>query len=228
MFLEIHLTNGATVNSYADISAPVNYWSDNALFRILDIGNGTTLNIKGGTVRAYSSSPRTILNQSFTGTVNIEGGEVILQTTRADSNAIYNRGKLNISGGTVTATYTGNNVSSSIDHIRAIQNWQSQAVINISGGTVSAISTGSNTGNGAIYATGVNNRGTITINDGTIFATTSNQANTRSVINESGTVTIYQPPTKLFVGGTGATYESANASNKDRTGTTTGTIDWKP
>jgi hypothetical protein len=68
-----------------------------------------------------------------------------------------------------------------------------------------------------------NSAGIVTVTEGTISAITGDRAAHNQA---AGTVTIHQPPTRLFTGAAGTTYETAGATNKDRTGTTTGTITW--
>ncbi|MDR3020306.1 MAG: hypothetical protein LBU66_05320 [Treponema sp.] len=141
--------------------------------------------------------------------LEITGGTVRNTGTSATARAINNQstnGLIEISNGLVTAAGIG----------RAVHN-SSTGVVNIEGGTISALAT-----NG--YGIWNQAAGTVTIEDGTISAVTAG----RAVHNEAaGVVTIYQPPTKLFTGAAGTTYESAETTNKDRTGTTTGDIVWE-
>jgi hypothetical protein len=151
----------------------------------------------------------TIHNFTDDGSIRITGGTVSATSSGTSGRAIYNvrGGSINITGGIISVTGSG----------RAIQN-NGAGSINISGGTVQAIET-----NG--YGIWNQAAGTVTIQDGTISAVTTGRAINN---NGAGTVTIHQPPAKLYTGAAETTYETAAGTNKDRTGTTMGTIVWIP
>jgi len=100
---------------------------------IINIHSGTA-DIKAGLITTGTAPGATAVHNQSSGIINISGG-----TITAGQYAVYNRGQINITGGTVEGTGNGKAVCNDFS-----------GIVNISGGTVSA-----QDGN-ALYQTDVN------------------------------------------------------------------------
>jgi hypothetical protein len=208
---------------------------------------GGALYIKGGTVISTGAATSgTAIWNAAGGNITISGdiwneeeqtGTRISAGNQSASHgaivlALGSTGTLEITGGTIE------NNNSAHSNSRAINNLSNSAaviirdgllrttvgsanvVFNSAGGTVTIYGGTISSLSGSVVNSG---SGRVTIYGGTISSFTTGRAVMRS---GTGTVTIHQPPTMLFTGVVGTTYETAEATNKDRTGTTTGTITW--
>jgi hypothetical protein len=201
--------------------------------------SGAVTNIEGGTISAQGSSA---VYTGFNGTTTIIGGTISAQGINGNG-TVFTEGSgstTNINGGTIEAT-ADNGIAVINGYIPGMYSYPGRTIINsgstisakagtavrntigtitINGGTISATEE-----NGRAVESGNNNNyGAITtINGGTISAVTEGNAVVRA--QYSGAITIFQPPTELFIGEPGTTYETAVV--KDRVGTTTGAeITW--
>lgn len=176
----IDVRNGAVINSKADIK-------NTAVIAIYN--HSGTVNISAGTVSSnyyaiynseYDSSPNT--------TLNIRGGIVTGYC------AIYNFGKVNISGGNITATnvvvvvisgselnISGGTITCTGTNSCVINTVSGRATVNISGGTISSAKYGINSTSNTNFVVNISG-GTITTADYAIFCTDINY----NVINISG------------------------------------------